>query len=446
MTARLQPICGDERVHSSVTNRSVTFVHKMLFSEMVLLSIAIAVALGSTPGILKFGDVSLYGVITLTWTSASVLAVLGGGTLSKSAMYAFVPMFLFAAWASVSLAMNRIENLQQLAALAAFISIAVLACQSAEKRPQSSFVLLRIIEYATLGPVAMFVIAYFGLHNPAAFFNLRGFSILLLVGLAAACGRWRYGSRFSLLLMTLYGSCIVLSLSRTASVVAVLLVPASNLGRRQSKRALLKVILGLAVGFLTFVVLVTQVDSIRDRFFFGKDLGDYMEGTATLNTAGRAEMWAMVYSSWNQNLQTRLLGQGPGTASEMADLVIPGIGHPHNDYLRVLHDFGAIGLMLFVIGLTSITWRVFLRWRSSDRNYENAAVHCSAFLALLSLWVLMITDNPITYVFSLAPTAVLVGNSIGMSKNTRLMQRLPPGVEDRRFSFVAPPTSPIQTS
>jgi hypothetical protein len=100
---------------------------------------------------------------------------------------------------------------------------------------------------------------------------------------------------------------------------------------------------------------------------------------------------------------------------------LPGAfsGHPHNDYLRLLVDFGVIGLLLWILGyyrLLKRTWQLWRRtvlWRSPESHVCGAA-----FLALMGIAMAMLVDNPLIEVGKMAPLGALAGVAIGMCAAT----------------------------
>jgi O-antigen ligase len=100
-----------------------------------------------------------------------------------------------------------------------------------------------------------------------------------------------------------------------------------------------------------------------------------------------------------------------------------GIGQPHNDYLRLLHDYGLVGTTLWVIGYAFLLARTWRAWHSTamvsqeqKRDPGEQRVHAAAFLALAGVAIAMITDNAIVYLFLMGPLGVLVGLSLGLSR------------------------------
>jgi len=52
----------------------------------------------------------------------------------------------------------------------------------------------------------------------------------------------------------------------------------------------------------------------------------------------------------------RWFGKGVGSSSILIDQYFPSLGHPHNDFLRVLYDYGAVGLGCFLVFLLGMVY------------------------------------------------------------------------------------------
>jgi O-antigen ligase len=111
-------------------------------------------------------------------------------------------------------------------------------------------------------------------------------------------------------------------------------------------------------------------------------------------------------------MQSPLIGNGPGAAVELISARFQGIAHPHNEYLRIFHDFGIVGVLLFFGGMLMLIGRVMRRIRQTDH-----AVHWSALLATLSIFASAVTDNPLNFQFIMIPAAVLIGLSLSHRLN-----------------------------
>lgn len=104
-----------------------------------------------------------------------------------------------------------------------------------------------------------------------------------------------------------------------------------------------------------------------------------------------------------------MFGNGPGTASVLISASFRNISHPHNEYLRLFHDFGHVGAVLFVLGLLSLLWRT-----ASRARHSSDPIHWSALLGILAVIAAAFTDNVIIYTFVMIPLGLLVGASLGL--------------------------------
>lgn len=202
-------------------------------------------------------------------------------------------------------------------------------------------------------------------------------------------------------------ACVIavgLTLSRTALMISALMLSFLVVRGRRGSRVLRGCATAAAILGL-FWLLVDKYEPLRQRFVTGDN---YTVGGMEFNTSGRAEIWAIVLRSIQRG--NAWLGQGPGTAEEV--LKSYGINdHPHNDYLRIAHDFGYVGLILFAVGYLWLLGRS-LRAASLSPD-DRASVHWSSVLALAAIAVAAVTDNVLVYVFVMVPLGVMVGLSMG---------------------------------
>jgi hypothetical protein len=124
-------------------------------------------------------------------------------------------------------------------------------------------------------------------------------------------------------------------------------------------------------------------------------------------------MWPL---TWHSFLESPWIGKGAGSAGKLVFERTGRLSHPHNDYLRILHDFGLVGLLLWALGFIILVRRTWRAWRHADVSGSQLAhVHLAAFLALAVVGIDMITSNPIVYIFIMGPLGVLVGSSLGLA-------------------------------
>jgi len=88
------------------------------------------------------------------------------------------------------------------------------------------------------------------------------------------------------------------------------------------------------------------------------------------------------------------MGWGAGSSDTMTSALPGGFsGHPHNDYLRLLVDFGVIGLVFWLVGyvtLLRMTWR---EWRRPDHAPVPRTASMQRRPALVGIALTMMVDN-----------------------------------------------------
>ena len=85
-------------------------------------------------------------------------------------------------------------------------------------------------------------------------------------------------------------------------------------------------------------------------------------------------MWAATIESARHH---PLVGQGLGSSQDLIERLF-GLAHPHNDYLRLWHDLGLVGLLLLV----SVTGLMLLALRETAAMGVLLAAHLGAVMAL----------------------------------------------------------------
>lgn len=127
-------------------------------------------------------------------------------------------------------------------------------------------------------------------------------------------------------------------------------------------------------------------------------------------TQGRSAVWPAIFDHASQRA---FLGHGPGTASAYAYYVSQNsrFEHPHNEYLRVFHNYGLVGLLAFLGFYLVILVYVRSLVGFAREPSMQLWLHALAASTLASL-LLFVTDNIGLYVFVMSIHGVLVGTSL----------------------------------
>jgi O-antigen ligase len=361
------------------------------------------------------GGVSLSAVITLLL--ALVIAVLvpariltrrlpagakSGVELAHAGSQLMLPrtLWLFLAWAAGdSLAQGHVgkQGWQNLSCYLIFVGgAAVIPAASSE----GTFNRLRSV-VIKLGwiTVGLFAVGLVAARQGHSFYAPRSFAMEAIITMAFVVGEQSSTRSRQWLLVILAGE-IVLSGSRTAMLVAaLLLVVRSGRGRRSVSRAI-RVSLGLLLLAVAGYVSLRYVPGLKSRFI-GGDAAYKLFGT-TLNTEGRLQIWRAIIKNADQSVW---LGHGAGNASDLVRQLFPTAGEPHNDYLRVWNDFGVVGLGLWIAALGSLARQL---WRSMGHPVAGERAR-TALISLAGLAVIGVTDNAFIYYFVVLPLAAVVG-------------------------------------
>jgi hypothetical protein len=199
--------------------------------------------------------------------------------------------------------------------------------------------------------------------------------------------------------------------SRMSSLVLlVLLLISPSLGLHWPGR------LVIALACLVLVLLVSQTEAFKQRFFFneGASLTDVLTLSDNVNTAGRRELWPKLLKVCHSTSTT---GQGIGASTPLSFTLSDGaLDHPHNDYIRSYCDEGWIG--------SALVWFFFvaagLRSWAGVFTGRDVQLHGAAGQVVLALLIFAITDNPLSYTAHfMVPMAVILGFSDRMLAEAR---------------------------
>ena len=243
------------------------------------------------------------------------------------------------------------------------------------------------------------------------FISRAAIPLACLWGISFLVARWHTEEKASylfaatgLLLIT------VLTSARMPLLLGILLI-ALGASLKGSTISIARVLFFACSSAIILFFAVSQVESLQSAFFKGDRA--FKIGSIYLNTSGRITLWTVTL---NNILTTPWIGQGAGTSVISLD-AIKFSSHPHNDYLRLLHDFGIIGFSLWMLVTLKLFRHVVRAWQDAYKRdcIKEKVIHLTAILSLLACFLSMLTDNTIVYGFFMFPLGSIVGASIGIS-------------------------------
>lgn len=263
-------------------------------------------------------------------------------------------------------------------------------------------------------------------NGPKGAIGARPIATYLLLVLAVALSMWRYRTSrrkavFAAFMIGFIFLMIVLSASRTAAGVAILLLAILNLEPKNLLRQLFPrfavAAVGIAIVFLIF-------PSLRERLFY-RTPDNLTEAVQLLNVSGRNQMWDITAK---HALKRPILGWGPGSARPLIARSIawkrpvkPVEYPPHNEYLQIFHDGGLIGLALFLGAWGLIAVKMYHAWQAAEKERHNQDALTWYFAGILTIFIVAINalvDNTLHYASVMCPVFILLGCAYAVHTST----------------------------
>jgi O-Antigen ligase len=376
-------------------------VRRRTRNETVLLLVFAIIPLTFIPN-------QVLGFLLSGWSWLFLLAAVGVLVLTeplpKRAVGTLLPYLLFLCYAALTLAwtLSFYEGVAFLMQFLVPALVYLLAWRVQVDAALEAMVRRTCLQVLAIA-VLLVIVVQSGLGGPLGLrLSDRPMSIslvVLFVGATLYSRSWG----FTVLVGGIAIAAAVVTGSRMASLVLlVMLLTSPSLRLRWPGR------LAVAVACALLVVLVSNTQAFKERFFFNEDarLMDVLTLRDNVNTAGRRELWPLLLRECDQTSTTGLGIASSGLLS--LELSHGAVDHPHNEYIRTYCDEGWTGsllIWLFFFGALLRSWTGRLVGR-------NTALHGAAGQLVLALLILSITDNPLTYTAHfMAPLAAILGMS-----------------------------------
>lgn len=361
------------------------------------------------------GPVTAYAWLTgaVALCAAFLAVVLAKSSVPSAGRHALALMTLFPLWTLLAASWSGPDasGFQNILMYMLFPSVAAVSAV-ATAMGELTFATLRKLMAGTFIAGSALYAGSLLLEGPGghAVVDPRPYATFAAVGVAWSVALTRYGYRAELRLAVAMVALAFLSLSRASFAVAVLILVVGMFGLG-SIRSMGRTLATLA----TLVVLVVAGIHFANPFAarFSEPDVVALPGGVHLSVSGRGALWE---ATWRSALQSPVVGKGAGSNRVPLAGVAENEGHPHNDYLRVFHDYGLVGLALLLCALAAPGLLAARSLRRAPPTFvQQRAVHLAAILALAVLALEMITDNSLVYPFVIIPVAVMVGTSLANS-------------------------------
>jgi O-antigen ligase len=403
----------------------VVTVVSLITPVLLLYFVILTSALGSLPRAfesVEFGTTGLT-VSGLRWgfVAGIIMLVLGANARRARVARPALPFALFVLWATVRLVSTPLGTVGLkdvlFYALPPLIWVYTHFVISPHGRPITG--IEKALVYSAFIPPLLYVLMLpFGLvqfteWGPRGLTEPRTVASYLLVILSLSLALRRYGQNatsrlWGTLISLLALGTVLFTLSRMAILLGLLLSAMSVL--EVDPRRLWRLSAGVFVAVALFAFLALRVPILQARFFHRVD-SDLQTSLQYLRFSGRDVFWSVTF---NHALEKPFVGWGPGSSRLLVARVVFQMErgeeyHPHNDYLRVFHDMGVIGLALLLLAWIPLLIGHWKGWKAAQqsRDAPRAKWNMSATLSIVVVLISSITGNTLHYVTVLGPVFII---------------------------------------
>jgi hypothetical protein len=197
-----------------------------------------------------------------------------------------------------------------------------------------------------------------------------------------------FGDRKVLKWWAILAAVPVIAVTRTAIAVNGLTLPLTFAPLSTLKRIVILCLI-VVVGIGVFYSPRIQ----KKMFYSGRGtLEDVRWENEDFATSGRSYMWDKM---WEKIDEQPLLGYGANASESFISNLTNGLKHPHNDWLRLLFDFGYVGVVLFAL---SLLMQALHAYRMARRTFGDISLlFYAGASSILSFILFMFTDNILLY-------------------------------------------------
>jgi O-antigen ligase len=369
------------------------------------------------PRIIQLGPVTALGVLSIVQLVVAVVGLAAVRAVPRAVAAAILPYALFVGW----MALRSLVNASSSGGLQPGVAFALLGAQfllggtlAAFGPAAAMFVLGRAFVVVDIVGLSLVLVSFLlsGIGSEEWLIGPRAVALFANVPICWHLAGWCYGRPRAGLRALAWILAVVVSLSRTAIVVAVVVAALAALAGSWLRPARLVTrtpALVIATLLLLGPIVVYQVE-FSDRFFSG--FNSVEVAGMSIETSGRNNIWPAVIES---AMQHPLTGGGLGSSQAvLSELWNEIVSHPHNEYLRIWHDGGLIGLALFALAIVQWLTQLTLRWlRAARAPARHPELQLAALLTLIGLALAAITDNGLLYASVVSPSGALIGAAFG---------------------------------
>ena len=199
---------------------------------------------------------------------------------------------------------------------------------------------------------------------------------------------YAYGEKRHFILWVGLATIPIIAMTRTGIIATGLTLPLTLAPLKVYKR------LTISIAIVIVGIGLFYTERFQKRMFYSEHgaIADVRLNNPDLRTTGRMALWQLM----DQEIEKKpWLGHGANAQEDFISSVVGFLGQPHNDWKRLLFDYGYVGTVIF--GLC-MAMQMFHAWkRGRITNGETRILFYAGASSFLPLVLFMLTDNIILY-------------------------------------------------
>lgn len=179
-----------------------------------------------------------------------------------------------------------------------------------------------------------------------------------------------------------------IALTRTGILAAGITLPLTFAPMKVFKRSILVILIVM----LAIPVFYSQ--RVQHKMFYSGSgtLAEVSPDNPDLATSGRKALWEKLEAEIDN---APYFGHGANASEPFIAMLTGGLTHPHNDWLRLLYDYGYFGAIIFA--LCMIAQVLHILKRAKDAKGETRILLYAGASTFISFVLFMFSDNIILY-------------------------------------------------
>lgn len=248
----------------------------------------------------------------------------------------------------------------------------------------------RLCKYMAISLIAIVVLKS-GIGLISGFMLSRGLAAEVMTGALLCClfaSNYAYGRKHDLLWWATLATIPVLALTRMGILATSLTLPITLTPMKVMKRFIIFIVI-LIIGFNVF-----YMERIQEKMFHSGSgtLQDLRWDNPDIMTTGRKALWEIMQDEIDK---APWFGHGANASEEFVKEETVILEHPHNDWLRLLYDYGYFGTSIFALCLLIQLLSLLSLARKSIGNVKILLYAGATSIIIFVLF--MFTDNIILY-------------------------------------------------